>query len=64
MQVKDSTPDGYAEEFLAVQEKWKHSLICWSVASSIPARVLSNCYPIEEGIKLYGAALTGGRVRL
>lgn len=55
MQVKDSTPEGYAEEFLAVREKWKHSLNCWSAAPSIPARVLSNWYPIEEGIQLYGA---------
>src|SRR5713226_5673739 len=46
---------GYAEGFLAVQEKWKHSLNCWSAAPSIPARVLSNWYPIEEGIQLYGA---------
>jgi hypothetical protein len=38
-----------------VQEKWKHSLNCWSAAPSIPARVLSNWYPIEEGIELYGA---------
>jgi len=53
--VKESTPPGYAEAFLAVQEKWKHSLNCWSAASSIPARVLSNWYPIEEGIELYGA---------
>jgi hypothetical protein len=55
MQVKDSTPEGYAEEFLAVQEKWKHSLNCWSADPSIPARVLSNWYPIDEGIRLYGA---------
>lgn len=55
MQVREPTPDGYAEEFLAVQEKWKHSLNCWSAAPSIPARVLSNWYPIEEGIRLYGA---------
>ena len=53
--VKESTPPGYAEAFLAVQEKWKHSLNCWSAAPSIPARVLSNWYPIEEGIELYGA---------
>ena len=38
-----------------MQEKWKHSLNCWSAAPSIPARVLSNWYPIEEGIQLYGA---------
>jgi hypothetical protein len=54
--VKESTPPGYADEFLAVQEKWKHSLNCWSAAPSIAARVLSNWYPIEEGINLYGAA--------
>jgi hypothetical protein len=53
--VKEPTPPGYAEDFLAVQEKWKHSLNCWSAAPSIPARVLSNWYPIEEGIHLYGA---------
>jgi len=53
--VKEPTPPGYAEEFLAVQEKWKHSLNCWSAAPSIAARVLSNWYPIEEGVNLYGA---------
>jgi hypothetical protein len=53
--VKEATPPGYAEAFLAVQEKWKHSLNCWSAAPSIAARVLSNWYPIEEGISLYGA---------
>jgi hypothetical protein len=53
-QVKEPTPPGYAEAFLAVQEKWKHSLNCWSAAPSISARVLSNWYPIEEGIQLYG----------
>ena len=53
--VKEWTPPGYADEFLAVQEKWKHSLNCWSAAPSIAARVLSNWYPIEEGIVLYGA---------
>jgi hypothetical protein len=54
-QVKEPVPAGYGEAFLAVQEKWKHSLNCWSAAPSIPARVLSNWYPIEEGIVLYGA---------
>ncbi len=54
-QVKEPTPPGYAEAFLAVQEKWKHSLNCWSASPSIPGRVLSNWYPIEEGIRLYGA---------
>jgi len=52
--VKEPLPTGYMEAFLQVQEKWKHSLNCWSAAPSIPARVLSNWYPIEEGIVLYG----------
>jgi hypothetical protein len=52
--VKEPVPPGYAEAFLAVQEKWKHSLNCWSASSSIAGRVLSNWYPIEEGIQLYG----------
>jgi len=54
-QLKEPVPAGYAEDFLAVQEKWKHSLNCWSASPSIPGRVLSNWYPIEEGIQLYGA---------
>src|SRR4030081_576058 len=53
--VKEPVPTGYGEAFLAVQEKWKHSLNCWSASPSIPGRVLSNWYPIEEGIQLYGA---------
>jgi len=53
--LKEPVPAGYAEVFLAVQEKWKHSLNCWSAAPSISARVLSNWYPIEEGIELYGS---------
>jgi hypothetical protein len=53
--VKEPLPPGYAETFLAVQGKWKHSLNCWSASSSIAGRVLSNWYPIEEGIQLYGA---------
>jgi hypothetical protein len=53
--VKEPVPHGYAEAFLAVQEKWKHALNCWSASSSIPGRVLSNWYPIEEGIQLYGS---------
>ncbi len=52
--VQEPTPPGYEDAFIAVQQKWKHSLNCWSAAPSIPARVLSNWYPIEEGIKLYG----------
>jgi len=53
--VKEPTPPGYTDAFLDVQEKWKHSLNCWSASPSIPGRVLSNWYPIEEGIQLYGA---------
>src|SRR5213080_1454708 len=53
--VTEPVPRGYAEAFLAVREKWKHSLNCWSASSSIPGRVLSNWYPIEEGIQLYGS---------
>lgn len=53
--VKEPVPLGYGEAFLAVREKWKHSLNCWSASPSIPGRVLSNWYPIEEGIELYGA---------
>jgi hypothetical protein len=48
-------PRGYEEAFLAAQEKWKHSLNCWSASPSIAGRVLSNWYPIEEGIQIYGA---------
>jgi len=54
-QVHEPTPPAYADAFIGVQKKWKHSLNCWSAAPSIPARVLSNWYPIEEGIQLYGA---------
>src|SRR5271165_1152219 len=54
-QVTEPTPVGYAEAFVAVQQKWKHAINCWSAAPSIPARVLSNWYPIAEGIPLYGA---------
>ena len=54
-QVRELVPPGYAEDFLAVQEKWKHSLNCWSASPSIAGRVLSNWYAIEEGIRLDGA---------
>jgi len=54
-QVKEPVPSGYAEAFLAVQEKWKQALNCWSASPSIPGRVLSNWYLMEEGIQLYGA---------
>lgn len=53
--VKEPVPPGYGAAFLAVQEKWKHSLNCWSASPSIYGRVLSNWYPISEGIGLYGA---------
>jgi len=53
--VKEPLPAGYAEAFVAVQEKWKHSLNCWSASPVIAGRVLSNWYPIEEGIPFYGA---------
>jgi len=54
-EVTEPVPAGYLEAFLAVQSKWRLSLNCWSAAPSIPARVLSNWYPIEEGIALRGA---------
>lgn len=53
-QVKEPLPPGYLDSFLAVQNKWKHSLNCWSASPVITGRVLSNWYPIEEGIQLYG----------
>ena len=52
--IQEPVPPGYSEAFLAVHDKWKHSINCWSAATSIPARVLSNWYPIAEGIELYG----------
>lgn len=45
----------YRQTFLDVQQRWKTSLNCWSAAATVPARVLSNWYPIEEGIELHGA---------
>ena len=53
--VSEPLPPAYAEAFLAVQEKWKRSLNCWSASPVIAGRVLSNWYPIEEGIRLHGA---------
>lgn len=53
--VKESLPAGYAEAFVEVQEKWKRSVNCWSASPLIAGRVLSNWYPIEEGIRLHGA---------
>jgi hypothetical protein len=54
-EVQEPVPPGYADAFLAAQKKWKHAINCWSASPSIPARVLSNWYPIEEGIRLHGA---------
>ncbi len=34
--VKEPVPPGYAEAFLEVQDKWKHSINCWSASPSIP----------------------------
>jgi hypothetical protein len=48
--------DVYREAFLRVRDRWSRSLNCWSSAPSIPARVLSNWYVIDEGITLYGAS--------
>lgn len=48
-------PAVYRQAFVDVQQRWKTSLNCWSAAPTIPARVLSNWYPIEEGIQLHGA---------
>jgi len=53
--VAEPAPAGYEEAFLAVQAKWKHSVNCWSASSYLPGRVLSNWYPIDEGIRLYGS---------
>jgi hypothetical protein len=53
--IKEPVPTGYADAFFAVEKKWKRAVNCWSASPSISARVLSNWYPIEEGISLYGA---------
>ena len=53
--VQEKVPPGYGDAFVGVLRKWKHSLNCWSASPSIPGRVLSNWYPIEEGIVLYGS---------
>ena len=45
----------YLRALQRVQERWSHSVNCWSNSSSMPGRVLSNWYLIEEGIELYGA---------
>jgi hypothetical protein len=53
--LQEPVPPGYADAFFAVEKKWKHAVNCWSASPVISARVLSNWYPIEEGIRLYGA---------
>jgi hypothetical protein len=49
------TTEAYRDAFLRVRDRWSRSLNCWSASSSIPGRVLSNWYIIDEGIDLYGA---------
>jgi len=55
-QVKETLPVGYADAFLSVQNKWE---ACRSIAGvphrRFQLRVLSNWYPIIEGIQPYGA---------
>lgn len=46
----------YRDAFARVRDKWRRSLNCWSASSSMHGRVLSNWYPIAEGITLYGAS--------
>ena len=45
----------YRDAFVRVRDRWSRSLNCWSASPSIPGRVLSNWYVIDEGIELYGA---------
>src|SRR6202789_4170841 len=33
--VKEPVPPGYSDAFVAVQEKWKHSVNCWSASPLI-----------------------------
>lgn len=49
------TTQAYLDALVRVRERWATSLNCWSASSSIPGRVLSNWYVIDEGITLYGA---------
>lgn len=49
------TKASYLDALLRVRDRWSRSLNCWSASSSIPGRVLSNWYVIDEGIELYGA---------
>lgn len=49
------TPEAYRDAFIRVRDRWSRNLNCWSASPSIPGRVLSNWYVIDEGIELYGA---------
>ena len=49
------TAAAYRDAFLRVRDRWATSLNCWSASPSIPGRVLSNWYLIDEGIELFGA---------
>lgn len=49
------TGEAYRDALLRVRDRWKNSLNCWSASPSIPGRVLSNWYIIDEGIDLYGS---------
>jgi hypothetical protein len=49
------TTAAYRDAFLRVRDRWSRSLNCWSASPSIPGRVLSNWYILDEGIELFGA---------
>lgn len=49
------TTDTYRDALLRVRDRWTQRLNCWSASPSIPGRVLSNWYVIDEGITLFGA---------
>jgi hypothetical protein len=49
------TTEAYRDAFLRVRDRWSRSLNCWSASSSIPGRVLSNWFILDEGIELFGA---------
>jgi hypothetical protein len=66
--VNEPTPPGYADAFLTVQKKWKHSLNCWSAAPSIPARGLSVVSNrgrdpvVRRDLRFDRALLAGGEI--
>ena len=53
--VKEPVPAGYGDAFLAVQEKWKHSLNCWSASPSIPGACSRIGIRSKRAFGLYGA---------